>query len=473
MILGTMGGHMGKSGHMTSCAAPRQMFHERPQGSFFNDGPWLLEHPGNDVDDTFQKAFMWDDLLAGKYNFIGAYGANETSEEREINIKCVYNFVMNITANAMNTPSAVEFYKTVDLAVANAIRFDDNARWFDFVLPVPMLWEKGTFINQGFERAMVSTKLVEPPYEIKDEIWIGRELLNRWGLDADSAYPYDYPELYYNQVFGTTVLREDGEYEPLISFTEEEAKSLWEGGEARAEGRISWTDFCKQGIYRVERSPGDAFAAVSAAAFVSDPENNPVPSQSGKLEFYSKEAVRITTALKISDPIDPIPTYVPTLNGYESTFSDFENGVKGEYPFQMFTPKYYRCKHSHFEYLPWMKEAFARPIFLNAQDAAEKGIQEGDTVRIWNDNGSILRPATVTQRIVPGVVGMPHGGIPEHDFNTGIDVDGASNWLTYGVSTGMGTDGYCSQVCNFEKYDVPLEPDATRDLMPIPAVQMV
>jgi anaerobic dimethyl sulfoxide reductase subunit A len=150
--------------------------------------------------------------------------------------------------------------------------------------------------------------------------------------------------------------------------------------------------------------------------------------------------------------VPPIPKYVPTTNGYEDTFSDYENRIKGEYPFQLYTPKYIRSRHAHFDNISWLREAFVRPVFISTQDAQEKGISDMDTVRVYNNNGSVLRPACVTNRIMPGIVGLPHGGEIRVDETTGYNFAGSANWLTYPTSTGHGCDGYNSQICNFEKY---------------------
>ena len=48
-------------------------------------------------------------------------------------------------------------------------------------------------------------------------------------------------------------------------------------------------------------------------------------------------------------------------------------------------------------------------IKINAADARERGISQGDVVRVYNDHGYAVLKALVTEGIKPGVVSIPHG----------------------------------------------------------------
>ena len=43
-------------------------------------------------------------------------------------------------------------------------------------------------------------------------------------------------------------------------------------------------------------------------------------------------------------------------------------------------------------------------IWISKADAEARGISDGDMVRVYNQNGSTVLPAKVTDRIAPGVV---------------------------------------------------------------------
>ena len=92
-------------------------------------------------------------------------------------------------------------------------------------------------------------------------------------------------------------------------------------------------------------------------------------------------------------------------------------------------------------------------MFLNRQDAKEKGIEEGDTVLISAPAGQGLRTAAILDILMPGVVGVPHGAWVDVDEKTGIDRAGSDNYLIGAEYGGMGVSGYNNQICNVEKYD--------------------
>jgi len=112
--------------------------------------------------------------------------------------------------------------------------------------------------------------------------------------------------------------------------------------------------------------------------------------------------------------------------------------------------------------VPWLRESMPNPVWINTQDAKEKGIVDGDTVLIYNEFGKTLRPAALTERLMPGVLALPHGAAVDLDEETGIDKAGADNVLCGPICSGIGTSGYNTTLVNFEKYTGPaLEPDWT------------
>ena len=53
-----------------------------------------------------------------------------------------------------------------------------------------------------------------------------------------------------------------------------------------------------------------------------------------------------------------------------------------------------KCEDGHYYWV----------IRINADDAAKRGIQENDIVEAYNDRGSVLLAAQLTERVPPGVV---------------------------------------------------------------------
>src|SRR3546814_9327804 len=67
------------------------------------------------------------------------------------------------------------------------------------------------------------------------------------------------------------------------------------------------------------------------------------------------------------------------------------------------------------------KIADREPITIHPDDAAARGIGDGDVVRVWNDRGSCLAGVIVSDVVIPGVVQLSTGAWfdPEHPGRSG------------------------------------------------------
>ena len=116
---------------------------------------------------------------------------------------------------------------------------------------------------------------------------------------------------------------------------------------------------------------------------------------SGKCEFYS-------AALK-AQGIDPLPFYNPPAELPSS------NPVLArKYPLNFLSPPVRNFLNSSFANLPRFREAEGEPsLELHADDAAPRGIRDGDRVRVFNDRGSCTLRARVNGKPRRGVVVAP------------------------------------------------------------------
>ena len=112
------------------------------------------------------------------------------------------------------------------------------------------------------------------------------------------------------------------------------------------------------------------------------------------------------------------------------------------------------------------------PVFINKDDAAAKGIQDGDIILVKNGNGQFVRPASVSRTVMPGVIVVPHGANARIDKDSGIDIGGADNILTSSCNdTSAGLNGWNTTLVDYEKYtgDIELLPDCEWPLeIPLP-----
>jgi len=123
--------------------------------------------------------------------------------------------------------------------------------------------------------------------------------------------------------------------------------------------------------------------------------NQNFPTPSGRIEFYTESLVPYNMPLPIyNEPIEASPT----------------NALYQKYPLVLITSHTRFRTHTQWDNLPWLQEVIPQPfVEINPVDAQARGINDGDTVTIFNDRGSIQVVAKVTNGIRPGVVNTYQG----------------------------------------------------------------
>lgn len=116
------------------------------------------------------------------------------------------------------------------------------------------------------------------------------------------------------------------------------------------------------------------------------------PTPSGKCEFYS--------ATMQADGLDPLPAYIPP---YESVASNPALGAK--YPLAMISPPARNFLNSSFVNVQSLRATEGEPhVDIHPNDAAKRSIDHGDMARIFNDRGSFVARARVTDKAREGLV---------------------------------------------------------------------
>ncbi|MYN17570.1 molybdopterin-dependent oxidoreductase [Rugamonas sp. FT107W] len=116
------------------------------------------------------------------------------------------------------------------------------------------------------------------------------------------------------------------------------------------------------------------------------------PTPSGKCEFYS--------ATMAADGLDPLPAYLPP---YESVASNPE--LAKRYPLAMISPPARNFLNSTFVNVKSLRSAEGEPhLDIHPDDSAARGISDGDMVRIFNDRGTFIAKARVTDKARAGLV---------------------------------------------------------------------
>ena len=112
-------------------------------------------------------------------------------------------------------------------------------------------------------------------------------------------------------------------------------------------------------------------------------------------------------ALLVDDQLDdPVPDYRAPI---ESPGDDADGN--GRLPLRLLTPKNHtRFLNTSYSHLPGHGDREKGPfVEIDPKDAADRGIVDGATVRVWNDRAEFTMPATLSDRLRPGVVAVPFG----------------------------------------------------------------
>ncbi|MBQ2072711.1 MAG: molybdopterin-dependent oxidoreductase, partial [Oscillospiraceae bacterium] len=483
ICLGAMGGHIGKSGN---CVGPTAWNHTN------NFGPRLVKvgssGPNGATGGTGTATMvcdtqMWNAVLGEPFNptnifnalngagpngwkdAVADYDLSKRVEYITAPIKMIWTTNKAKLTTCEGVKKGIEAFRSVEFVVGQGHFLTASNKYADIVLPITTNWEReGAYVWEGYinrDILLISRKVVEPFYEAKSDAEAMMTIGEKFGLSPDMWGTVPAAQLLFNSIATSTVIKEDGKtWENLVSITEDDIKAWGVEGEPQ-EGRIPISKYMEDGMYRVDRHIGDNFGYIDKKEFREDPEANPIGTNSGKIEFACQSWADILNSQGFSEePYSAIPKYRVPTQGYEATFVDGKiGGEKTEYPLQCINPHYQRRSHSIFDNIPWLREALRNPLYISKKDAEERGIEEGDTVKISSQYGETLRRAYVTSRLMPGVVGLPHGAWIRINEKTGIDRSGSENYLTGNVARGLGCSGYNTLNVEVTKFTLEEIPD--------------
>ena len=229
----------------------------------------------------------------------------------------------------------------------------------------------------------------------------------------------------------------------------------WEG--SGCGDLISFEEFNEKGYFVVPTKPGWEKEPRGFQEFYEDPVANPLTTPTGLLEFES-------TGLKEHFPDDkerpPVPAWVPYSETHEETLGTPRSK---KYPLLVMSNHPRWSVHSQHEDITWLREIptckvkgpdgyLYHPVWINPATAAERGIVNGDVVSVYNDRGTVLCGAYVTERLMPGVVYIDHGAKLDPIDPGVIDRGGAINTIvprniTSKKAAGHAVSGFLAEAC--------------------------
>ena len=214
-------------------------------------------------------------------------------------------------------------------------------------------------------------------------------------------------------------------------------------------------DFGKKNIYVIPTRTDMKDIPAGMIKFAEDPENNPLATPTGKLEFTSTELLK---HFPDDEERPPYPKWIEKTDSHDESLSG-ERAVK--YPLLCMSNHGHWRFHANLDDITWSREVETmkirakdgyqyEPMWINPVTAAERGIKHGDIVKLYNERGTVLFAAYLTERLIPGAVSVDHGSRFDPIDAAWLDRGGAINLITPHANisrhaTGMVVSGFLVQ----------------------------
>lgn len=342
------------------------------------------------------SCFMWPDYIErGSEMTSGPRDRIRGADKLGADMKFMWNYAGNTITNQHSdinaTTKLLQDESKLEFIVVNDNMMTPSARFADILLPENSHMERENIItgsSGGAAFAAFSHKLVEQPFETRDVLWICEQIANRLDVGNEFRDGHNNREDWLRDM--VAVARENDPNFP------------------------TYEEFKATGIYKVPNLE----PRVTLAEFREDPTSNPLGTETGKVEIFSPHLY----GQEDPEEIPAIPKYIPEWEGVSDP-------LREKYPLLLVTAHAVQRSHSTFDNVDWLEEAHPQALELNTVDAQERGIRNGNLVRIFNDRGEVVVPVRVTPRIRPGVACLPQGAWHTPDEN-GVDRRGSANVLT-------------------------------------------
>jgi biotin/methionine sulfoxide reductase len=250
-----------------------------------------------------------------------------------------------------------------------------TARHADIVLPTTTTLERDDIGASPRDRFIIAMKqAIAPVGEARDDFAIFSGLAER---------------------FGTRELFTEGR----SAF--EWLRHIYDKARERANPRVlewpSFDEFWRRGYLETPEAPTPN---VIFEEFRMNPDANPLPTPSGRIEIFSE---KIASYNYVDCPGHP--TWMEPAEWLGSA-------AARTYPLHLLTTQPAARLHGQMDMgrvSQQSKVAGREPMRINRADAGARGIGDGDVVCVFNDRGAILAGAVLTDDIRPGVIQISTG----------------------------------------------------------------
>ncbi len=245
-----------------------------------------------------------------------------------------------------------ELLESLEMVVTIDLFMTKTAKMSDLVLPATSPFEEED-INVGYWHYWLglNQKAIEPYYESKSDLEIAR-LLTRKLNEVSPGFSNFLYELTAQDWITKELTAEVLDFYRLSHWEE-----LMERPH-KSRGEVPWKDMRFK-------------------------------TKTGKVELYSIDA---------------------KVNGLPA-ISKYSLPTEGVYPLRLLSPQHRNRLHSQYDFVPWLRDEDIDILIMNLKDAERRGIEEGDTVSIYNEAGSLSKKVKLSTTIPPSVLVAYQGGL--------------------------------------------------------------
>ncbi len=316
-------------------------------------------------------------------------------------------------------------FQKPETIIVNEMNWTATARHADFVLPVAAPGERLDFGGGKSDNGLIPMPaLVQPPGDARTEYETLGDLASR---------------------LGTSEAFTEGKS------TEDWLRAIWDFTQQRgAEAGIElpdWDAFIAGDVVEV---PDPAPAQVFLSDFRADPDGNPLPTPSGRIEIFSQTIADFR--------LEDCPGHATWLAP-----RDIAAGKADSHPFYLISGQPGTRLHSQLDngaHSRSMKIKDREPVLIHPDDAAARGVADGDVVELFNDRGRCLAGARVTDDVARGCLFLWTGAWYDPDFDDADHRDrhGNPNVLTHDLRTSSLAQGPAahSALVMMRRFDEPV-----------------
>jgi len=306
-------------------------------------------------------------------------------------VRLFYNAGNNFMSHQQNTNELIAAMNAkIETVICQDPWWCASARFADIVFPATTTLERNDISSGGAysnDKIYAMRQVIEPVGESLDDFEIFRRLADKFGV----AY----------------------------QFTESDMSvmAILEASYKASDATMPFREFWDKGITTLA-VPEEANKWVLHGDFFADPEANPLHTASGKIELYCAAIDGFECA-----ECPPMPTWLEPAE-YLGNAQAGQVHVLSPHPRMRVHSQMANANVREYENVQGRQH-----VRISVEDARANGIKDGDLVELYNDRGTVIAGAQVSDLIMHGVVSLEEGNWMQLD-SKGRCNSGSINMLT-------------------------------------------